>query len=59
MFRLLNAVLVAVLAASSAYASINAVSLLDVQGEGDTALLIGATDEQKSPVRFFRWNAMA
>ena len=48
MFRLLTAVLVAVLAASSAYASINAVSLLDVQGEGDTALLIGATDAQKS-----------
>ena len=48
MFRLFTAVVIAVLAASSAYASINAVSLLDVQGENDSGLLIGATDAQKS-----------
>ncbi len=49
MFRLITAVLIAVLAVSSACASsINAVSLLDVQGENDSSLLIGATDSQKS-----------
>ena len=48
MFRLLTAVFIVVLVTSSAYASINAVSLLDVQGENDSGLLIGATDSQKA-----------
>ena len=49
MFRFVTAALIAVLMVSSAYASsINVVSLLDVQGENDSSLLIGATEEQKS-----------
>ena len=48
MFKIFTAVLLAALMVSSAYASINAVSLLDVQGESDSGLLIGATDAQKS-----------
>lgn len=48
MFRLITAVIIAALAGSSAYASINVVSLLDVQGENDSGLLIGATEEQKA-----------
>ena len=48
MFRLLTAVLISALMVSSANASINVISLLDVQGENDSGLLIGATDAQKS-----------
>ena len=49
MYKLLTAVVIALIAAQAAFAAgINAVSLLDVQGESDTGLLIGATDEQKA-----------
>lgn len=49
MLRLLAAVLLCVLMLQPAYASgIEVVSLLDVQGENDSGLLIGATDEQKA-----------
>ena len=46
MFRLLTAVAVAVLLAQCACASqLNVVSLVDVQGESDTGLLIGANED--------------
>ena len=49
MYKFLLAILMLALAVNGAYASaINAVSLLDVQGENDAGLLIGATDEQKA-----------
>lgn len=49
MFKVLAALAVMVLTAQGAAASaINVVSLLDVQGENDSGLLIGATDEQKA-----------
>ena len=40
--------LLALTAGTACAAGISAVSLLDVQGENDSALLIGATDEQKA-----------
>lgn len=49
MYKFLLSILMLALAVNGAYASsINAVSLLDVQGENDSGLLIGATDEQKA-----------
>ena len=48
MLKFVTAVLLAALMLQPAYAAINAVSLLDVQGENDSSLLIGATDEQKA-----------
>ena len=49
MFKVFAALTVTLLMAQGAYASaINVVSLLDVQGENDSGLLIGATDEQKA-----------
>ena len=49
MFKILSLTLLFALIFSPAcYASINAVSLVDVQGESDTGLLIGANDEQKA-----------
>ena len=49
MFRLFAVVIALLVVAQGAFASgLEAVSLLDVQGEGDPALLIGATDEQKA-----------
>ncbi|MBQ7593479.1 MAG: MBL fold metallo-hydrolase [Synergistaceae bacterium] len=40
--------LIALTFSPACYASINAVSLVDVQGESDTGLLIGAADDQKA-----------
>ena len=49
MYKFVTAILLSVLMIQAAYASgINVVSLLDVQGESDSYLLIGATDEQKA-----------
>lgn len=49
MLKILSLTLLFALIFSSACsASIDAISLLDTQGEGDTSLLIGATDEQKA-----------
>ena len=49
MTKFVTAILLSVLMLQAAYASsINVVSLLDVQGESDSSLLIGATDEQKA-----------
>ena len=49
MYKFVVCVLLSALMILPAYASsINAVSLLDVQGEGNTELLIGATDAQKA-----------
>ena len=49
MFKFLAALAVIAVMAQGTFASaINVVSLLDVQGESDSGLLIGATDEQKA-----------
>ena len=49
MFKFLAALAVIAVIVQGAYASsINVVSLLDVQGENDSGLLIGATEEQKA-----------
>ena len=49
MFRLFAVVIALLAVVQGAFASgLEVVSLLDVQGEGDPALLIGATDEQKA-----------
>ena len=49
MYKFITCVLLSALMMESAYASsINVISLLDVQGENDAGLLIGATDEQKA-----------
>ena len=49
MTKFVTAILLSVLMIQVAHASsINVVSLLDVQGENDASLLIGATDEQKA-----------
>ena len=49
MFKFLAALAIIAVMVQGAYASgINVVSLVDVQGESDSGLLIGATDEQKA-----------
>lgn len=49
MSKFLLAILISAFTVNAACASsINAISLLDVQGENDSGLLIGATDEQKA-----------
>lgn len=44
---LLTGLFIFLMSASSAFASIEVISLLETQGKGDPALLIGATEEQK------------
>lgn len=43
----LTGLFIFLMSASSAFASIEVISLLETQGKGDPALLIGATEEQK------------